>query len=124
MISKRIKEIREAAGETQEQMGDRLGVSQRTVGHWENNMRAVSSSMVVKIADEYGLSADYVLGRMNDPGRRDESPSLDEAITKSAARGPEGQNDAAIKLLNERLNDIMSEIERYKRIINRPGKEE
>lgn len=63
MINERIKELRLDSKESQEAMGKRLGVAQRTVAGWENGNRQPNLETIVRISEEYGVSTDYLLGR-------------------------------------------------------------
>ena len=46
---------------SQEQLGKKLGVNQRTVSNWEVGVNDPSLDMVVKIADFFGISTDELL---------------------------------------------------------------
>ena len=59
----RIKDLREAKGLTQEQVAQRLGVTQGTIAHWESGARTPTLSNMVKIADVLGVSLDEAMGR-------------------------------------------------------------
>lgn len=67
MLSDMIKHVRELEGETQANMGERLGVAQRTIAGWESGGRSPKPDMIVKIADLYDVSTDYLLGRTENP---------------------------------------------------------
>ena len=45
-----------------------IGTSQRNIGRWENNENEPSYSQVVKLADFFGCSIDYLVGREDDFG--------------------------------------------------------
>lgn len=48
---------------TQKEAAQSLGVSQALLSHYEKGIRECSLSFVVKAADFYGVSCDYLLGR-------------------------------------------------------------
>lgn len=58
----RLKELREQKGETQAQLADVLDVSQQAVGKWELDKASPDDKMLIKIANHYGVSIDYLLG--------------------------------------------------------------
>lgn len=66
-MKERIKKIRIDAGESQAAMGERLGVAQRTIAGWEKGTRQPNADMIVKIAETYQITTDYLLGRTDIP---------------------------------------------------------
>lgn len=66
MLNIRIKELRTAHGLTQVEFAQKLSVSKQAVSNWENNNIQPSVDMLVKVADYFGVSTDYLLGRDND----------------------------------------------------------
>ena len=64
---------RKAAGE--------LGVSQALLSHYENGVREPGLSFLVRAADYYGVSADFLLGRTM---ARDGGAILAEDLTDSS----------------------------------------
>lgn len=63
MFSLKLKELRENSGLSQKAFSQKLGVSQSTVGMWESNKREPGFETTKKIADFFGVSTDYLLGR-------------------------------------------------------------
>jgi len=123
---KNLKLLRGIANKTQEEMAEIIGVDRITYHRYEKGLRQPSLENMIKLADYFNVTLDYLLGRTDSPSAEKENkePVLDESITKAAAHGPDGANSDAIALLNDRLDDILNEVERYKRLINQPGKEE
>ncbi len=60
-LGKNLHEFREMGSLSQEQLGKKLGVNQRTVSNWEVGVNDPSLDMVVKIADFFGISTDELL---------------------------------------------------------------
>ena len=82
---KRISQ-RTAAGDLQ--------VSQALLSHYENGLREPGLGFVVRAADYYGVSCDYLLGRsMSREGAR--------AHQQTSSEGKEAQQDAFLKLLSD-----------------------
>ena len=67
MIGERLKEQRNKNGLTLKQMGEILGVSHMTYQRYEKNDTDVSTDMLIKLADFYGVTTDYLLGRDPNP---------------------------------------------------------
>lgn len=57
-IGKNIKRIREAAGMTQEKLGDILGSKQQLISAYENNRMKPSSKMLAKISAALNVPID------------------------------------------------------------------
>ena len=67
MICDRIRKIRTDAGESQAIMGERLGVAQRTIAGWETGARQPNLEMLIKMAETYHVTSDYILGLSDIP---------------------------------------------------------
>lgn len=65
-IAKRIKELRTRVGISQETLAKQLGVSVASVASYEIGRVTPSIEVLVKLADLFGVSTDYLLGRTND----------------------------------------------------------
>lgn len=65
MLNKKIRELRLAKGMNQVELANALSVSKQTVSNWENNNIQPSVDMLVKIADYFSVSTDYLLCRNN-----------------------------------------------------------
>ena len=63
MLESRLKKLREAAGYTQQSFANAFGVAQSTVGNWESGTREPSHSTLLKLADFFGVSYDYLVGK-------------------------------------------------------------
>lgn len=63
MKYKNIRSIREDNDITQEQMAKLLNVSQNTYSQYETGKIEWTASTLVKIADYFGVSVDYLLDR-------------------------------------------------------------
>ncbi len=58
--------LRKEKGVTQKQAAEDLGVSQALLSHYEKGIRECGLDFVVRVADYYGVSCDYLLGRSAD----------------------------------------------------------
>jgi transcriptional regulator with XRE-family HTH domain len=68
----RLKELRESRGLSQEALADTLGIPRSSITHYEKSQlddkeRLPRRERLEKIADYFGVSVDYLLGRTNDP---------------------------------------------------------
>lgn len=63
MKYKNIRSIREDNDVTQQQMADLLNVSQNTYSQYETGKIEWTASALIKIADYFNVSVDYLLDR-------------------------------------------------------------
>ncbi|MBC8536753.1 helix-turn-helix domain-containing protein [Feifania hominis] len=59
----RLRDLREDHDLTQQQLGQLINVPQRTYSYYESGKRMIPPHVLVKLADYYGVSVDYLLGR-------------------------------------------------------------
>lgn len=63
MFADRLKYLRQSKGFNQVQLAEKLGVKKQSISNWENDNIMPSVDMLVKIADYFRVSTDYLLGR-------------------------------------------------------------
>ena len=59
----KFRSIRNEKGFTQSEMAEFLDCSQQTINVWESGQHTPKITMLVKIADSFGVSVDWLLGR-------------------------------------------------------------
>ena len=59
--------LRKERGLSQKQVAQDLGISQALLSHYEKGIRECGLDFLVRVADYYNVSCDYLLGRTNDP---------------------------------------------------------
>lgn len=62
-FAERAKALRKAKNRTQKQMGEMLGLTERTYRAYEAGDVDPPSSKAIKLADYFDVSVDYLLGR-------------------------------------------------------------
>ena len=62
-LNENIKKLRISKGLNQVEFAKKLGVTKQCVSNWENDNVIPSIEMLVKMADFFGTSTDYLLGR-------------------------------------------------------------
>lgn len=85
-LGKRIMALRKAAGMTQEQVAERLGVSPQAVSKWENDVSCPDVTMIPRIAQLFNVSTDELLGLKASTVR-----PADTAMETAAAANPPPQ---------------------------------
>lgn len=67
MVYPNIRAIREDHDLKQRELAKVLGVAQNTYSQYENGVIEWTAPLLVKLADYYGVSVDYLLGRTDLP---------------------------------------------------------
>lgn len=63
MLKDTLKKLRESKGFTKKQVANGVGISDRAYIAYEYGERDVSTETLAKLADFYGVTTDYLLGR-------------------------------------------------------------
>ncbi len=61
----RLKELREQNNKTQKEIAEILNIQQNTYSQYENGQRQISLDFLIKLANFYQVSVDYILGLTN-----------------------------------------------------------
>lgn len=62
-LNENIKRLRQARGMNQVDLAKALGVTKQCISNWENDNIIPSIEMLIKLADIFRVSTDYLLGR-------------------------------------------------------------
>lgn len=62
-FSNRLKALRLEEGLTAEELSVKLGFARTTYSNWESGIREPNMDIIIKIADFYNVTVDYLLGR-------------------------------------------------------------
>ncbi|MFW5891549.1 MAG: helix-turn-helix domain-containing protein, partial [bacterium] len=62
----RMKQLRKEKGISLEKLSDKIGTTKSTLSRYENNKREPKIHIAQKIADEFNVSVDFLLGRTNE----------------------------------------------------------
>lgn len=73
-----LKQLREEKGITQTELAKQIGVVRSTICFYETEQHSPTPEMLIKLADYFGVSVDYLLGR--------------DSGTVSASVAPMGEN--------------------------------
>lgn len=66
MFFKRIGDLRIDSDLTQQQVADYLTCNRQVYARYERGLREIPVSMLIKLADLYNTSVDYLLGRTDE----------------------------------------------------------
>jgi transcriptional regulator with XRE-family HTH domain len=65
MFAKKLKELREAAGMTQQELAEKIGMKRASVAAYEASGQEPKYDILQKLAGVFSCSTDYLLGRSN-----------------------------------------------------------
>lgn len=66
MLSEILKKLRAAKGVTQDDMAEMLNIKRQTYSAYERGVSVPDISSIIKIADYFNVTVDYLLERPND----------------------------------------------------------
>lgn len=67
IIAERLLGLRENLKLTQQKLSKLLGISQTAINRYEHGETAINANALLKYANFFDVSADYILGRCDDP---------------------------------------------------------
>lgn len=65
MIGDIIRALRKENNLTQKALAEQIGVSQKAIDYWERGVNEPKASYIIRLADYFHVSADYLLEREN-----------------------------------------------------------
>lgn len=66
IVAERIKTLRNEMGIGQNLLAQELELSNASISYWENAKQEPSAQAIFKLAEYFGVSADYILGLEDD----------------------------------------------------------
>ncbi len=81
-LGSRLTALRKEKGLTQEQLAEKLGVTNQSVSKWENDINAPDISILIMLADLYDTTVDSLLGREKQPIVSTTTKNIDNLILK------------------------------------------
>ena len=62
-----LKQLRKESAISQQKLADAIGVSQQSINQYENHSVEPDISVLCRMADYFGTSIDYIVGRTDNP---------------------------------------------------------
>jgi transcriptional regulator with XRE-family HTH domain len=82
-LGRRVAQLRQQAGMSQQAVADQLGVAQQTLAHYEVGRLRMPVSLVPKLAELFGVPGDEILGLNGTrAGKRGPAPKLQQQIER------------------------------------------
>jgi len=67
IVSKRMLELRRSLNLSQMKLAKALGLAQSAINRYEHNQASIPVNVLLKYADYFDVSSDYILGRTDKP---------------------------------------------------------
>jgi len=103
MFADNLKKLRKSKGLTQVQFAEEFNISSGTIAMWETNKRVPDTSMLIKIAEYFGVTVDYLLGKSSTPTIRSSDKLEDVYLSLAKNAQDEGIDPEDIKLAIETI---------------------
>ena len=104
-FGRKVKELREKNNLSMEQLAKQLGVTKSRINMWENSGTIPRGDVLVKLANEFGVSTDYLLGNNSETAI---SPT--EAKLSSLQRNLGKLNEEELKKAEGMLKAVFMDI--------------
>ena len=82
-----LKSLRKKHGYGQDYVADKIKVKRPTYANYERETREPSISLLIELADVYGVSVDYILGHVPDKAMPDDERQLLDKYNKLSSEG-------------------------------------
>ena len=83
-LGNRVALLRKDQGLTQTELGDRLGLTQQQLAHYEVARRRFPASLLPGLARELAVSLDDLVGEDKKPGKRGPAPKVQQQLERIA----------------------------------------
>lgn len=98
-FGQRLHELREAAGLSQQQLADKLGVSQRAYSHWERRPVALRPDQLQSLASALSLPVEALLANGESKKRGSGPAGKMRQLFTSASKLPRSQQEKILSIL-------------------------
>ncbi|OTP12509.1 hypothetical protein A5844_000742 [Enterococcus sp. 10A9_DIV0425] len=99
MFGEKLKSLRADSNRTQQQVADFLGITRAAYSHFENGRNEPDAETIVKLAELFNVSTDYLLGRK-------ETENIKNPSSKVQTVAAHIDDDVTDEGMNEILNFI------------------
>jgi transcriptional regulator with XRE-family HTH domain len=102
-FGERLHALREAAGLSQAQLADKLGIAQRSYSQWERRPVALRHDQLVGLADALGISTAELLGDTDSQKRGSGPTGKMRQLFERASKLPRDQQKHILRVLGDSL---------------------
>lgn len=107
-FGKRVQNLRTNAGLSMEQLAQKLKISKSRVNMWENGGIIPRRDMLIKVAELFGVSTDFLLGSGQE-GKEPEADKEVQIIQRGLKDMNAEQHKKALKILAAAFDDIFDD---------------
>ena len=111
-FSERLKDLRKQAELTQVDVAEKLGISQPAYASWERGVKKPTQDNLVKIAQIFNVSVDYLVG--NSDEKTDELDNIELLFRMNS----KGLTEAEKAVFKKELIEFMEERKKFFKKIN------
>ncbi len=103
MLGNRIKILREELGLKQEELANKMSVSPSSIGMYETNKREPNNELILKLAQFFGVSTDYLLGKsdIRNPGKQ-----IDDLLNEAMIGMSKEEYEALTETQKKQIRDF------------------
>lgn len=103
MFAENLKKLRKSKGLTQVQFAKIFNISSGTIAMWETNKRIPDTAMLIKIAEYFDVTVDYLLGKSISQTAPSDTQLEDVYLSLAKSAQDEGIDPDDIKLAIETI---------------------
>ena len=103
-FGQRLHTLREQAGLSQQQLADRLGLTQRAYAHWERNPVALRPDQLLNLAQVLNVSVEDLVGTNGTKKRGTGPTGKMRQLFEAASRLPRGQQQKIAAIIEPFIN--------------------
>lgn len=81
-LGQRLAEARKAAGLTQTQLAEQLGIAQQTLAHYEMGRLRIAVALLPPLVKLLGITVEELMGEQIPPAKRGPAPKLQQQIER------------------------------------------
>ena len=97
-FGERLRSLRKENGITQKQLSTSIGVTERAIVAYETGKMKPNFDALNSLADTFGVSADYLLGRTDTPNFTSPNFTVDSSVIEEIRRAAVAEVDKQIAL--------------------------
>lgn len=108
MLPERLKNLRKEASLTQQQLANIVGTTQQNIGFWETGRQHPKNPSLVKLANYFNVTTDYLLGKTDIKNSSDiDEDALEQSLRKSIGFNGKPATDEEIENMKNALIDYL-----------------
>lgn len=109
MFSEKLKDLRKRTKKNQEEVANDLGLTRSNYSHFENGRNQPDNETLVKLANYYNVTTDYLLGHdVPDWATQDDIIDLEEMLNSNVNMAYGGENLTEEE--KQRVKDVLTGI--------------